>query len=155
MKIEKGSRKEQRSEALERAEYVSELTGEGKWGKDGKEIPLEERKKLNVKFLEACHVYHGKNDLGMYLNPNTVIICTPLEHYVYHLFWVGRADIIGLTEEENNSAIKATFFRAKLYFKKRYGRKWEQLTYEEQQKIINRIKFYWSSRFAFPIELES
>ena len=140
---------------MERAGYISELTGEGRWGKDGKEIPIKKRKKSNVKFLEACHIYHGKSDSEIYLHPNTVIICTPLEHYVYHLFWVGRECIIGLTEEENNSAIKSTFFRAKEYFKERYGRKWEELTYEEQQKIINRIKFYWASRLSFPVELES
>jgi hypothetical protein len=152
MKISPESRRMQRYEGLRRARFMSELTEEGRWDINGKEIPEYLRAVVNPSKLEASHIDHNKWDAEIYLSPDSIIICTPLEHYVYHLLFRNNPELIGLTREQNNYAIRQTWERALRYMQEEYGIEWSELSREEKEKILNRIKLYWSMYLSVDFE---
>lgn len=58
--------------------------------------------------LHAMHLNHTKDET--YNTAERGIAATPKEHLIYHAVHRGRAENIGLTEEENESAINLLYW---------------------------------------------
>lgn len=112
------SKKKLRKEGLKRCNNVSELSGD----------------KGSV---ETCHINHRKDDKKIYLDSNNVVMCTPFEHYVYHLMFKGKAHFIGLSEDDNNFAINKTFNRAILWLMISRKIDFINLSDDQKQKMIS------------------
>lgn len=61
--------------------------------------------------LDIMHLDHTKDDT--YDTPERGLAVTRMEHLIYHRVHKGRAHEIGLSEEDNNAAIKLLAWRVK------------------------------------------
>lgn len=129
--INKEAKAQQRQQGLGRCGNSSEISG------------------LNG-CVETSHLDHDKRDAEVYLSPDTVVMCTPVEHYAYHLMFKNKAEMIGLLEHENEFAIRETFKRAVCYLKRHHGIDFKQITREEKIKIVSTAWNYWSYYLELP-----
>lgn len=60
-------------------------------------------KKAGKQALHAMHLNHKKDET--YNTVERGMLVTPIEHVIYHVVHRGRAELIGLTEEENEQSI--------------------------------------------------
>lgn len=60
--------------------------------------------------LECSHLTHDKS-LPEYDTPEMGVLCTDIEHYVYHLIFKMRPEEIGLTRSQNDWSIKEIWQR--------------------------------------------
>jgi formyltetrahydrofolate hydrolase len=108
--------------------------------------------------LEASHLDHNKRDEAVYLGQDVIVMCTPFEHYVYHLMFRHKAKLIGLDlqsifknyEPQNEFAIEQCRKRGIEYLAKYHGIMFEELTQDEQQKLIAQAWNFWAYYLAIP-----
>lgn len=100
-------------------------------------------------YVETSHLSHDKSNLEIYLSDDVVVMCSPVEHYIYHLIFKKQPELIGLTVEQNDFAIYKTWQRAEAYLLKHQNIEFKKLTRQEKVDIISRV---WNS-WAFYLEI--
>lgn len=61
----------------------------------------------NTYKMHAAHYNHRKDE--NYDNPDNGVLLTLPEHFYHHLSYRGKAELMGLTEEQNENAIKSLY----------------------------------------------
>jgi hypothetical protein len=123
-----------RQEGLERCGGRSELSGIYGW-------------------VETSHLNHLRDD-EFYYSIDNVVMCTPLEHYVYHLIFKNNAILIGLTEAQNEQAITSSFSRAVKYLFIHHQITFRNLPREEKIWIIHETWTLWGYYLGLPFAKE-
>ncbi|BCX13733.1 MAG: hypothetical protein KatS3mg085_265 [Candidatus Dojkabacteria bacterium] len=112
--------KASRKAIWERAKGVSELSGE------------------RTRRMECAHLDHDQTK-NYYDDPNNGLLVTIFEHHAHHLFFEGRAFLIGLSEEANEVAIQKTWDRI-FEFEKNISE--EEAEMKVQEAIIRWANYY-------------
>ncbi|MCS7317526.1 MAG: hypothetical protein NZZ41_04285 [Candidatus Dojkabacteria bacterium] len=101
-------------------------------------------------YLETSHLNHSREDLSIYLSPEVIVMCTPVEHYAYHLIFKDCPEKIGLTKQQNYFAIRQCYERMKQYLKRYKQIDFDKLSREERLSIIRRAWHFWSYYLELP-----
>lgn len=99
----------------------------------------------NLMSKEAAHLNHSKDIHRRYDDPKNALYVTTFEHYVHHAMHQGKAGEIGLTENNNNFAVRDTLKRVYNWYAERGLELTPQMFENEYEIAYTRWNSFYSS----------